>query len=163
MKKILLISILLILSAGLFAQQSKKVHTLPTTSAGNYVQFDSRLSDTLKSADTISYVFPINHVSGVAPIIDLREKLVSTGKDTTVVLKVFESFDGITYSDVYAGTLGSTMAYTKTLAKAISQIQYDGIVDQVWFGTVYLKLMFVSPVRTGFKKILSGYVGFIQH
>ena len=167
MKKIILISMLFLITVFSQAQQAKKIHSY-NSSAGNFIAFDSKLTDTLKSADTVSYVFYVNHNSRIAPIMDLREKLISG--DTTVILTVLESFDGITYSTVYAGTLGSTSAYTKTLAKSITQIQYDGIVDQAWFGTIYIKYMFVSPVTTanplitrggGFKKILSGYIGFI--
>lgn len=54
MKKILLISMLFLITVGSYAQQASKVHTQSWTSQGNYVQFDSKLSDTLKSNDTVS-------------------------------------------------------------------------------------------------------------
>ncbi len=157
MKKIILISMLFLITVFSQAQQAKKIHSY-NSSAGNFIAFDSKLTDTLKSADTVSYVFYVNHNNRVAPIMDLREKLIAG--DTTVTLNVLESFDGITYYSVYAGTLGSTSAYTKTLAKSVTAIQYDGLNDQVWFGTVYIKYMFISPVKSTFKKILSGYIGF---
>jgi hypothetical protein len=157
MKKIILILAIALISTLSYSQRASKIHTASVVNQGEYVQFDATLTDTLKSNDTVTYVFPVTHVNGIYPIIDLREKLKSTG-DTTIAMTVYESMDGITYYAVNAGS--SPSAYTKTLAKSVTGIEYNGASDVVWFESRYLKLMFVSPARTGFKKILSGYIKF---
>jgi hypothetical protein len=158
MKKLFILFSLALFTFSLNAQVAAKVHTEKAINQGEFVSFDLSLKDTLKSADTISYVFPVIHTNSVNFIVDLREKLVAN--DTTVAMTALESVDGITYYPILYGAVGTTSAYGKTLAKSITGIEYNGASDMAWIETRYLKLMFIAKAKSGFKKILSGYVKF---
>lgn len=137
------------------AQRAAQVKTY-YVDAGKYIAFNSNKADTLKTNDTISYVFVCQHQQSVNPIIDLRPLLVAA--DTTIALSVFESMDGVTYYNCNYGAVGTSTQYTKTVAKGSTNIEYNGASDAIWFEARYLKLMFISKPKSGFKKILSGYV-----
>ena len=155
--------IVLFLAIGLFAfssmgQSAAKVHTAKWVNQGEFVSFDLTLKDTIKSADTVSYVFPVLHTNAINFIVDFRMKLVAN--DTTVAMTALESMDGITYYPINFGAVGTTSAYGKTVAKGNTSVEYNGASDAAWFEGRYLKLMFIAKTKSGFKKIFSGYVKF---
>ena len=154
MKKFSLLLVSLLVSLISFSQSASKVKSY-NLKQGEYVQFNSAKTDTLKSGDSIAYVFRISRSNSITPIIDLRPLVIAN--DTTIALTVLESIDGITYYAVNAGT--SPSAYTKTVAKGSTAIEYNGASDVVWYEGRYLKLLFIAKTKSGFKKVLSGYVG----
>jgi hypothetical protein len=158
MKKLFCLLMFALLTFTLQAQVAAKVHTSKVVNQGEFVSFGMALHDTLKSADTVSYVFPVTHINSVGFIIDQRMKLVAN--DTTIAMTTWESIDGITYYAINYGAVGTSSAYGKTLAKGIVSVEYNGDSDYAWFSGRYLKLMYIAKTKSGFKKILSGYVKF---
>jgi hypothetical protein len=153
MRKLFLLLIILVGDLSLSAQVSSKVRNVGKFEQGQNITFDASLTDTLKSNDTVSYVFQISHANEVDLIIDQRNKLVAA--DTAITLNFMESSDGITYTPVLAGS--SPSAYTKSILKsAPANVTYICDSDICWFSEKYLKLMYISKTKAGFKKILSG-------
>lgn len=156
MRKSFLLLIILVGALSLSAQVSSKVRNVGKFEQGQNITFDASLTDTLKSNDTLSYVFNISHANEVDLILDQRNKLVAAvAADTTVTLSFLESSDGITYTQVLAGS--SPAAYTKAILKsAAGNVTYTCVSDICWFSGKYLKLMYISKTKSGFKKIFSG-------
>ena len=153
MKNLILIIFIFVASLSLNAQVASKVRDEGLINQGQNTIYDARLTDTLKSNDTLSYVFQISHANEVDLILDQRNKLVAA--DTAITLNFMESSDGITYTPVLAGS--SPSAYTKSILKsAAGNVTYICDSDICWFSEKYLKLMYISKTKAGFKKILSG-------
>lgn len=160
MKKLFsLIFMVAFISTFTFGQVASKVHTSSTVNQGEFISFNSDLADTLTSNDTISYVFPVRHANSVNLIVGMRNKLVAN--DTSIAVTFYSSFDGVTYVPINYGAVGTSSAYTKTIAKsAASYVEWNGASDAAWFEGRYLKIMYISKTKSGFKKILYGSVKF---
>lgn len=143
------------LCGTLHAQIASKVHTSRQLNQGDYVTFNTSYADTLKSGDTLSYVFPVTHINCLWPYMTQKFRLVAN--DATVTVKFYQSMDGITYYQVLAG--GTPSAYTKTVATTSgSSVQYSFIQDTAQFESRYLKVMYFAAVNSGFKTIPYGTV-----
>ena len=144
-------------SAMTFGQVASKVHTSNVVTQGEFISFNLAKTDTLKSNDTLSYVFPVRHTNSVNIIVDMRNKLVAN--DTSIAVTFYSSMDGITYVPVNYGAVGTSTAYSKAIAKsAATYVEWNGASDAAWFEGRYIKVMFISKTKTGFKKILYGTV-----
>ena len=155
MKKFLILS--LIMFAGLFAsaQQASKIHTY-SCDEGKFVNFNVNSRDTLKSNDTITFVFNVAHQHEVNAIIDLYSAVNTS--DTSVAITFYESMDGTNYVVMNYGA--SPGAYTKTLAKGTTHIEYNGASDIAWFESRYFKIMCISKTKSGCRKVLKGAIKF---
>jgi hypothetical protein len=157
MKKFLILSVMCLFCIASQAQLAAKIHTSAKVNEGSYISFNPNKADTLKSGDTISYVFPVTHINRVVPVIDLRSKLVAS--DTIIDVKYWGSMDGITYYQVYAGS--SPAVWVTTIAKgAAAGSESNGYTSIAYFGLRYFKIMFIARANSGFKKIPYGYVKF---
>lgn len=154
MKRILFILSICLVAFASQAQLASKIRTLKVVNQGEYVSFNTKYTDTLKSNDTLAYVINITHVNDINFVLDQRSKVVAN--DTTVTIKFFESIDGVNYYATQAGA--SPSAYTKTFAKGASNTLYDSNYDVCWFNSRYLKIMFISSTKSGFKKCMYGYL-----
>jgi len=157
MKKIIvLLSFLAFVFVG-YSQVSSKIETHTNITQGSVCKFNSDKLDTLKSADTLSYVFQVLHANSVNPYI--TQKFDMKAADTTVTLTFYQSADGINWHVLNAGT--SPSAYTKSVtATSGNNVNYVGASDIVWFEAPYLKIMYVAKAKTGFKSIPYGSVKF---
>lgn len=156
MKKLILFSAMMFVFVLSQAQLAAKVHTSAKVNQGSYVSFNMSLTDTVKSTDTLSYVFPITHTNRVTPIMNIKGKIVAA--DTIVDIKYWGSMDGITYYQVYAGS--SPAVWVDVLGVGSLGYEFNGYSDICYFGMRYFKIMFICREKTGSKKIPYGYVKF---
>ena len=159
MKKLL---VLFSLICFVFFSQAQVVRTLAPMVEQSFKQsFNFTKLDTIASGQTLSYVVNLRHNSDVYPIIDQRMTVVSA--DTTVILTLWESMDNITYHRVKYNNSGSEGDYAaKTLAKGSTAVSYITTIGGANFCMPYLKLVYTAPTKTGFKKVLFGYIQFIK-
>jgi hypothetical protein len=143
-----------------FAIQAQTTKTLAPMTSGAYQGFNSVTTafvDTIKSGETYNYVVQVKHAEQVALAIQQIGKVVAA--DTTVILTIYESMDGVNWTVLQynnSGSQGNLAALT--LAKGALNQAITPDVSGCYLRGRFLKLTYVAPTKTGFKKILYGYI-----
>lgn len=158
MKK--LVFLLSFLVVGMIAiAQTTTTRTLGLVDQGNAKTYNSTLADTLKSQNTLNFVFKVNHVNDVNIAIAQTQTVVAN--DTTVAMTLYESMDGIKWFKIqYSNSGTQTDLPTYTLAKGTANVSYFPEMKEATLRMRYLKIAYVALNKTGFKKLISGEVKF---
>ena len=161
MKKILLFIGLCAFAMIVSAQAptiSTKIKTSKPVQVGYEQTFNVSLKDTLKSGDTLFYIFPISTNGAkkyyVIPSLSQDFKLVSA--DAAVTATFYESFNGTKWDTIkqkYAKT-----TYSKTISLTTGYHKYyNGMVDSViYFDMDYYAVRYIAATNSSFKTIPSG-------
>ena len=175
MKKIFIISILACLGIALFSQ-APIASKWRVQSGGWYNQnlplgteksFNNNTpaADTLKSGDTLFYVFPFSN-AGLAKeyvTISVYQKFKLVAADSAITETFWHSQDGIKWDTLKAGA--SPVAYTKAIAKTSSYYAiWNGFIDiNKYYTGNYFAIRYGAAVKSGFKTIPSGVVSTIKN
>jgi hypothetical protein len=174
MKKILNILIFSLVALSISAQAP--IASKWRTQSGGFYQsyipvgtekpFNLTFADTLKSGDTLFYVFPFSN--GGAPrdfsVNSIFQKFKLITADSAVTITFWKSQDGVKWDTLKAGATSPT-AYSKSIAKTgtTTYINYNGLVDNsLYYDGNYFAIRYRAAVKTSFKTIPYGVVSNIK-
>lgn len=125
---------------------------------GEYIKFGSNAGDTIVVSDTLTYVFSVEHMNDVNPVINLFWDKIGSGTATCTV-KFWESMDGTNYAQCLKGAaLG---AYTKSISGSADQyLNWSFKQDTAYFDQRFLKIQFITSSTASVKAKLTGYAKF---
>ena len=175
MKKIFIFSILACLTISLFSQApaTSKWRVLSSgfynsnLPLGTEKPFNNNTlpSDTLKSGDSLFYVFPYSNagLAKEAVTISLFQKFKLVAADSAITITFWQSQDEVKWDTLKAGT--SPVAYTKSVAKTTSYYaNWNGFIDKnTYYNGNYLAIRYRAAVKSGFKTIPYGIVSTIKN
>lgn len=174
MKKILFFSLLALICAFLSAQApiASKIKTYTNVAQGVWQAFNTTSSgshlDTLKSGDTLMYVFQVTHYNTATGKVNvdkkkcypyLYQKFGIAAADTAVDIAFYTSIDGTNWVALTAGS--SPSAWTTTRAKAATWAEINGWSGAAWFVGDYFAERLICKTKTGCKLVPYGYFGTI--
>ena len=133
---------------------------------GTEKPFNLTFADTLKSGDTLFYVFPFSNggSSRDFTVISDFQKFKLVSADSAVTITFWKSQDGVKWDTLKAGATTPT-AYTKSVAKTgtTTYIDYNGLVDNsFYYDGNYFAIRYRASIKTNFKTIPYGVVSSIK-
>jgi len=152
-KLIVLLSIMFVFVAA----QAQTTRTLTAIKGGLTQSFNLTYADTIESGETLNFILTVNHTEQTAVSIQQFAKVVAA--DTTIVLTIYESMDGTNWTRFQYNNSGAQADYAAlTVAKGAVNISYTPDVAGCYLRGRYIKLAYVASTKSGFKKIVSGYI-----
>ena len=122
-------------------------------------------ADTLKTKDTVVYIFPVSNggsaKSNIQTYLYLQFKLISADStDHGVKIAWFQSADYAKWDTLKAGT--SPVAYTKTLTATKTTLYHaNGLIDNVYYDGNYVACRIIGAGYSTFKVCPDGIFGTI--
>ena len=162
------IYLILILFAGMFGVSAQtpvatKIKTLPALNDGNglTIPINVSYSDTVKSGDTLFYKVLVGHNYVIYPYISILTKSLTSTKDTTTLLSLWQSVDGVhNWQRLYRDSVSVMVPYYGlTLAKSTTTgTELDFWRYKLLFQSTYLGIRLIGKTKSGFTGIYYGSV-----